>query len=327
MVKGMTVKLPILKLLLVLPLASLPLLQGCSDSSNDTDEGFVAELGDISGYASWPRVDLTISDIPGLAGAHMGNDEAFTRAVYLSPGSTPVGGVYPEGSILVKETYHWNPTTGLREFAPEGGLLAMVKRGGDFNPDHAGWEWFMITPDVGSLMARGDNLMDGMCNGCHSVSDLSGGTDYVFAHPVEHVASSASFSNYSSWHLLEESSADHPFINPAHQSDDGNALRRVYRRQLLANPAGGAYPTGTLIVKEVEVGGAIVEITGMAKRGAGFNPAAGDWEWFMLDPAMGGIMDRGANLMGGMCNGCHANATGNHGKDHVFAHAGDPFNN
>lgn len=314
------------KLLLVLPLAGLPLLQGCSDSSDDADPGYVADLGDFTGYSTWQQVDRTISDIPGLAGAHMGDDGAFTRAVFVSPGAAPVNGEYPEGTILVKETYSWNPTTGTREFAAEGGLLAMVKRGGDFNPNHAGWEWFMLAPDLSSVMAHGDNLMDGMCNGCHGISDLSGGTDYAFAHPVEFVAVSASFANHETWNLLAETDADHPFINPAHQSENGNAQRRVYRKQLLANPADGGYPTGTLIVKEVEMDGAIVEITGMAKRGAGFNSANGDWEWFMLDPATQAVLDRGANLMNGMCNGCHANAAGAFGKDHVFAHASDPFN-
>jgi hypothetical protein len=155
----------------------------------------------------------------------------------------------------------------------------------------------------------------------------NGGLDYTFEHPAEVVADAADFSGYNGWSLLEETSADHPFINPAHQSEDGNATRRVYRKQLLANPSLGGYPGGTLMVKEVLVAGTVVEITAMAKRGADFNPANSGWEWFMLEPGTGAIMDRGANLMNGMCNGCHANATGTFGKDLVFSHPGDPFNN
>jgi Fe-S cluster biogenesis protein NfuA len=269
-------------------------------------------------------VDHTISDVPGLAGAHEGGNDAFTRLVYASTTADPVSGEYPEGTVFVKETFRYNPATGAKEFAAMGGLLAMVKRGGDFNPDHGGWEWFMLESDASAIAARGADLMDGACNACHSVSDTYGGSDYAFAHPSEVVADAASFDGYTNWNLLEETDADHPFINPAHQSENGNALRRIYRRQLLANPAAGGYPVGTLIVKEVEVGGEVVEITAMAKRGGGFDPANGDWEYFMLDPASGSVAMQGAI---GMCIGCHSNATGAQGMDHVFAHAADPFNN
>jgi len=312
---------------LLLSLATLPLLNGCSDDDDNGDPGFQARLSDFTGYSSWEQIDHTISDVPGLASAHSGTDDAYTRVIYASAGADPVDGRFPEGTRFVKETYRWNADTGAKEFAAEGGLLAMVKRGGDFNPDHNGWEWFMLAPDLSAIAAQGDNLMNGMCNGCHSAATGLGGLDYTFEHPAEVVADAADFSGYNGWSLLEETSADHPFINPAHQSEAGNATRRVYRKQLLANPALGGYPGGTLMVKEVRVDGAVVEITAMAKRGGAFNTANRGWEWFMLDPGTGAIMDRGANLMNGMCNGCHANATGTFGKDLVFAHPGDPFNN
>lgn len=303
----------------------LALLAGCSDDDDDNvNAQFEAELADIAGYASWTMVDRTISDVPGLAGAHAGADDAYTRQVYASQDASPVNGEYPEGTIFVKETFQVDDATGAKIFAETGGLLAMVKRGGDYNPANGGWEWFMLASDGSAIAARGDNLMDGACNSCHGVSGTYGGTDHVFPHPSEVVADAASFAGYSSWNLLEATDADHPFINPAHQSENGNALRRVYKRQLLADPAGGEYPVGTLLVKEVEVDGSVVEITAMAKRGGGFDPANGDWEYFMLDPMGGSVVTRGVVPM---CIACHTHAMGGDGMDHVFAHSGDPFNN
>lgn len=46
----------------------------------------------------------------------------------------------------------------------------MVKRGGKFNPEHKGWEWFMLEEPSGEIgkendmPMRGANLMEGMCN-------------------------------------------------------------------------------------------------------------------------------------------------------------------
>ena len=43
--------------------------------------------------------------------------------------------------------------------AATGGLLGMVKRGGDFNPDNGGWEWFMLANDLSGIAAQGADLM------------------------------------------------------------------------------------------------------------------------------------------------------------------------
>lgn len=303
---------------------------GASETYGGMDHVFqhpsevMADLDSFTGYQNWIQVDHTISDIPGLAGAHAGTDDAFTRVVYANQRVNPLNGQFPIGTKLVKETFSWNAETGAREFAEMGGLLGMVKRGGSFNPDHGGWEWFMLAPNLSAIAAQGADLMDGACNSCHSAETTYGGMDYVFPHPSEVVADAASFTGYSDWNLLEETDEDHPFLNPAHQSGNEFATRRVYRRQLLANPAHGGYPVGTLMVKEVQVEGEVVEITAMAKRGGGFDSDNGDWEYFMLSPDDGSVADRGAI---GMCIGCHLNASGSHGMDHVFSHSGDPFNN
>ncbi len=53
-------------------------------------------------------------------------------------------------------------------------FTALVKRGGNFNSNNIGWEWFILNQD-GSIETdilgnkfRGANLMGGMCGGCHS---------------------------------------------------------------------------------------------------------------------------------------------------------------
>ena len=60
----------------------------------------------------------------------------------------------------------------------------------------------------------------------------------------------------------------------------------------------------------------------MVKRGNNFDPDHNDWEYFVLQPDGKIAMDgdgnplRGANLMGGMCVSCHAQASG---SDYIFS--------
>ena len=62
-----------------------------------------------------------------------------------------------------------------------------------------------------------------------------------------------------------------------------------------------------------------------AGMGGDFDPDNDNWEYFMWDPSSGDLADRGAL---GMCIGCHSGAnTADNGRDWVFAHEDDPFNN
>ncbi|MBC8233134.1 cytochrome P460 family protein [bacterium] len=287
--------------------------------------GFVAEQTDFADYRNWQTNDYTVAPNAILGSAHMGNNPDYARRVYINSGET-VGDEYLSGTILIKETFTWeddNP-----KFAEIGGILAMAKRGGDFNPNGGGWEWFMLAPDLSIAARGGEEMMDGMCNGCHAAAQGAGGTDSVFPHPVEYEATEADFADYQTWSVTGEASEPHEVLGPAHKGEDG--LRRVYKKQLLANPDTEAqgYPTGTIVLKETEVDDAVTEITAMVKRGGDFNPEHSAWEWFMLNPANLSIMGRGADLGDGMCNGCHASAKEpKYGKDYVFKHPDDPFNN
>ena len=310
--------------------ASALLLTGCdSDDGDAMDNGVVVGESAFQAYLSWQEVDYTIDGTPGLGNAHQGELEDYARRIFMNPTALSSSGErYDEGSIIVKETFSYN-AAGNRVLPAGGALLAMVKRGGDFNPAAAGWEWFELGTD-GTILARGGaEMMAGACNGCHGAAPGYGGLDYVFHHPAEVVADAARFSGFENWTRIAETVEDHDFLQSAHQSSSGNALRRVYKKQEMANPDQGDYPVGTTLVKSVELDGSILEITGMVKRGAGFNPAAGDWEWFMLDPADHSITARGgADMLDGMCNGCHthANPEEGYGLDFVFHHPGDAFN-
>ncbi|PLX22962.1 MAG: hypothetical protein C0600_15885 [Ignavibacteria bacterium] len=55
-------------------------------------------------------------------------------------------------------------------------VTAMVKRGGDFNPNNRGWEWLILDTD-GKILQRGGDLFDNACNGCHEKNYAE---DYVF---------------------------------------------------------------------------------------------------------------------------------------------------
>ncbi|WP_281557635.1 cytochrome P460 family protein [Thalassomonas sp. RHCl1] len=303
-----------------------------------TPAEFVAELSDFSAYGSWSAIDYSIGATNNaLGGAHQAQDDNYSRRVYANALALTATDSYPNGSIFVKEVTSWQ--NGEREFSAAGGLLAMVKRGGEFNPGNSGWEWFELNPDVSEIVGRGGNLMDDGCNTCHSLANSqSGGRDYVFEHPSEYQADNSDFADFRSWSEIEERSDQNPLLGGmAHGGDNPDSTRRIFKKQLYANPDSmeQGYPIGTILVKEVEQEGVIVEITAMVKRGGDFSPDHQDWEWFMLDPDSLEIMlddngdeTRGANLMDGMCASCHsqANPDSGYGKDYVFHHENDPFN-
>jgi hypothetical protein len=132
----------------------------------------------------------------------------------------------------------------------------------------------------------------------------------------EFVASDETFSNYTSWKLIAQKSGPSPSLSSAHNGNDSLAARRVYDKGNESRTK-GQYPVGTVLLKETKnAAGTIIELTAMVKRGKAFNAAQNDWEWFMLNPTDGKIMDRGASLMNGMCGGCHSALSD---KDYVFS--------
>lgn len=141
--------------------------------------------------------------------------------------------------------------------------------------------------------------------------------------PTEFIADSTSFANFSTWSLDKTNFGPSPSLDVAHAGNDSTVTRKVYFKNGQAR-VNGAYPVGTICVKHsTNPAGTVNEIVGMVKRGNGFNPTTGDWEWFMLDANgkiakdMSGMeMRGGASMMNGMCNGCHGKASS---KDFTFS--------
>ncbi|MFU8842304.1 MAG: cytochrome P460 family protein [Bacteroidales bacterium] len=164
-----------------LMVSAIVFFESCSSDDDDVTppvaQEFVADNSSFTGFMNWSLDATAFGADPALGGmAHGGNDSTVVRNVYFKDGQDPVNGKYPQGTIIVKHSN--NPDNTVNEFT------AMVKRGGNFNPEANGWEWFMLAPDgtiavdaQGNLM-RGAKLMDNMCTMCHTAAASK---DYVFS--------------------------------------------------------------------------------------------------------------------------------------------------
>ncbi|MBI5326308.1 MAG: cytochrome P460 family protein [Ignavibacteriae bacterium] len=139
--------------------------------------------------------------------------------------------------------------------------------------------------------------------------------------PQEFVADDNTFGDFMSWTLIKTNQGPDPLLGTAHAGNDSTVTRKIYIKNNQER-VNGSFPLGTILVKHSSnPAGTVNEFTAMVKRGNNFNPDGNDWEWFMLMPdgtiaTKDGMKIRGANLMNGMCVGCHsANKT----KDFVFS--------
>jgi len=151
----------------------------------------------------------------------------------------------------------------------------------------------------------------------------TGGTDSQMVY----IAQQADFAAYVSW----ESFALGVAMNSGHPVGDEVGYRNM-------KPMGGAYPVGTILVKEIHTGTTPQEwqLFGMMKRGGGYNGGgARDWEFATLaldvdsvpiiitrgaNPADGGDSSGhgyAASVDGVTCNRCHGIA-GTEATDHVL---------
>lgn len=136
--------------------------------------------------------------------------------------------------------------------------------------------------------------------------------------PQEFIATSTTFQDFETWSLDAVNVGPSPSLGSAHTGNDSTVTRNVYFNNG-QDRVNGTYPIGTIIAKRsTNPAGTVDEIVGMAKRGNGFNTAAGNWEWFMLNvngtiavDSTGTELRGGANFMGGACNSCHSAASAN----------------
>ncbi len=310
--------------LLVITLGLSLGLAGCSDDDDTTTPPVVSEF---SGYSDWSQVEYTNAASPFLGPAHMGENPEYTRGIYSSE-PDKVDGDYSVGTIFIKETFT-HDAQGNKMYPDAMGLLGMIKREAGFDTEGGDWEYFNINTSNLSTIDSGANL--GSCKGCHTNATGEDGTDHIFAHPYEFRADNASFADFATWNVIgTEQGPDPLLLGTAHEGNDANAVRTIYKKQLQARPISGdwnGYPVGTLFLKTVkDVDDNIIGKTAMVKRGGGFDTTHGDWEYFMMDMESSQMMAMGDQSS--MCIGCHtaATASGN-GMDYIFAHDGAPFNN
>ena len=141
-------------------------------------EVFIAMQADFAGFLDWEALPVSTADTGHVDGE---------RTVYIQRRPPAGAAAFPVGTMIVK-TIAWS-----------GGLdvHAMAKRGGGFNPEGVGWEWFELTllPDGTPVMLwRGagppdgegyqnqadDSAVDtvsGDCNTCHAAAAEN---DFVF---------------------------------------------------------------------------------------------------------------------------------------------------
>jgi len=200
--------------------------------NTQTQGEFVANKMDFSDYSLWSLTDYALgASNPFIGSTHSSTNPEFARAVYENA-KAAMGddAALPIGSIIVKETF--TTTNGEKEFAAQGGLLAMVKRGGTFNPDHNGWEWIVLSGE-GDMLARGANLMGGACNTCHEKASTEQSKDYTFAKPSEYMAALDNFTDYKNWTKIGINTQDSPANGGAHDTNavrtSGFSLIQIYR--------------------------------------------------------------------------------------------------
>jgi len=140
------------------------------------------------------------------------------------------------------------------------------------------------------------------------------------AAPAEFIADDNTFAGFTSWTQTSTKLGKDPSLGEAHAGNDSTTVRKIWIKDN-KNRENGKFPIGTLIVKHSKNASGTVDMyTAMVKRGNNFNPNNNDWEWFVITAdgkiaKDGSNVMRGANLMNGMCGGCHSGAKD---KDYVF---------
>ncbi len=153
-----------------------------------------------------------------------------------------------------------------------------------------------------------------LANGCSDDGDSTGPGD------------SSEFSDYENWQQIEYTNTPSNFLGNAHAGGDPEYVRRIH-----INPSravDGDYEVGDAFVKATYTFDGAGErqwavdggLLGLLKREVGYDSDGGDWEYFILDPETGDTVASGTDIMGGACKGCHMNATGSDGSDHIFTH-------
>jgi len=165
-----------MKLKLIITVTLLVILSACMSTS--------PQLGPDSSawdnYLSWYKVtpEATTGDPTGFLGNVHDGINAY-RQIYINSAGEAVnrgsrGFPYPEGSILVKESFN-NETALQARRSPE--LTVMVKLAAGQSPETGDWEY--VRPD--GARGSGDSGLGAFCRDCHL---YAAATDYNFINSV-----------------------------------------------------------------------------------------------------------------------------------------------
>ncbi len=147
----------------------------CDNNEDNVEpDEFEVNESDFSGFMNWELEASNISSDSTGFPAHGINNPDVVRDIYVKDGQDRASnGNFPIGTMIVKHSRNPNDP----DF--DDVFTAMVKRGGSFNPDDNGWEWFMIKAD-GSILVRTavDAVATAGCSGCHNAV---ANDDYVFS--------------------------------------------------------------------------------------------------------------------------------------------------
>jgi Cytochrome P460 len=154
-------------------LAALTSVAAVACMPQNTSE-YVAGDADFVDYTKWTLVDRVSGASENLQGAHLANDPNTTRSIYIKGNADRTdNGKFPVGTTLVK---HYAD----KDNRLLGGV-GMVKRGGGFNKEFGGWEWFVLDVKTGKITLDGSGAQTrgaiAVCNQCHAKTAEN---DYVF---------------------------------------------------------------------------------------------------------------------------------------------------
>jgi len=153
-------------LFLVVISCSKPPVEPPTTTNNTTE--YVVSLDSFSNYKNWT-----------LDGAYEETNGLFYNRIYFNKATevNRTSGEYPVGTIILQEiNSNLNRDSVLN-------YRVMVKRGGSFNPDGHGWEWFLLGKNVTSnLIQRGGNevTITGGINGTKCFTCHAPRNDHVF---------------------------------------------------------------------------------------------------------------------------------------------------
>lgn len=135
---------------------------------------YIATDQDFVGYSKWTFVDKVTGNSDATKGAHLSENPNASRTIYIKNNADRTDkGQFPIGTTLVKQVTDKNNNLLM--------MTAMVKRGGGFNKEGGGWEWFVLDPKTGriALDEKGAATRGAiaMCNQCHVNTEEN---DFVF---------------------------------------------------------------------------------------------------------------------------------------------------